>query len=131
MKVKNPGGWRQGYVVTQIHSLPQTGRLEIDIKVTADVNVSAYASRQKVNSFILSEISYMMHAGEPNLVIGESICWRVPVILSLTSRGDIGEVGAINVNTETGQLYSNPQLISEVSARAEGLATRFASETEG
>ena len=117
-------------MVTQFQSLPQTGRLEIDIKVTADVNVSAYAARQKVNSFVLSEISYMMHAGDPNLVIGESICWRVPVILSLTSRGDIGEVGAIDVNTETGQLYTNPQLVSEVSARPEGLASRFASETE-
>jgi hypothetical protein len=105
--------------------------LEIDIKVTADINVSAYAARQKVNSFILSEVSYMMHAGEPSLVVSEMICWRVPVVLSLTSRGDIGDVGAIDVNAETGQMYTSPQLIDEVNARAEGLVTRFASETEG
>lgn len=104
--------------------------MEIDIKVTADINVSAYAARQKVNSFILSEISYMMHAGEPGLIVSDLICWRVPVILSLASQGDIGDVGAIDVNAQTGQMYTSPQLIDEVSARAEGLAARFTPETE-
>jgi hypothetical protein len=52
-----------------VESLPKTGRLEVDIKVTADVNISAYAARQKVNGFVLSDISYMMHAGDPTLVL--------------------------------------------------------------
>lgn len=105
-----------------LKSLPKTGHLEVEIKVTADVNISAYAARQKVNGFILSDISYMMHAGEPTLVIDERICWRVPVILSLTSRGDVGEVGVIDVDVETGQIHVTPQLIAEINARAEGFA---------
>ena len=118
-------------MAVELQSLPQTGRLEIEIKVTSDINVSAYSARQKVDSFILSEISYMMHAGEPNLVVGESINWRVPIILSLASRGNVGEVGTIDVNAQTGQLTTTPQLIAEVTARAEGLAARFASEATG
>jgi hypothetical protein len=112
-----------------VESLPKTGRLEVDIKVSADVNVSAYAARQKVNDFVLSDISYMMHAGKPELVVGERICWRVPVILSLTSRGDVGEVGTIDVDVETGQMYITPQLITEIKARAEGLAASPPSTT--
>jgi hypothetical protein len=54
-------------------ALPKAGRLEVDIKVTADVNISAYAARQKVNGFVLSEISCMMHAGDPTLVVDERI----------------------------------------------------------
>jgi N-acetylglutamate synthase-like GNAT family acetyltransferase len=46
----------------------------------------------------------------------------VPVILALTSRGDVGEVGAIDVDVETGQMHVTAQLIAEVNARAEGLA---------
>ncbi len=103
-------------------ALPKTGRLEVDIKVTADVNISAYAAQQKVNGFVLSEISYMMHAGDPTLVVAERISWRVPVILSLTSRGDIGEVGAIDVDVETGQFHITPQLIVEIDNRAKGFA---------
>ena len=105
-----------------VEALPQRGRLEVDIKVTADINISAYAARQKVNGFVLGEISYMMHAGDPTLVLDEHIYWRVPVILSLTSRGDVGEVGAIEVDVETGQLHVTPQLIMEINSRAEGLA---------
>ena len=58
----------------------------------------------------------------PTLVLDEHIYWRVPVILSLTSRGDVGEVGAIEVDVETGQLHVTPQLIMEINSRAEGLA---------
>jgi hypothetical protein len=107
--------------------LPKSGRLEVHIKVTADVNISAYAARQKVNDFVLSDISYMMHAGDPTLVLTERICWRVPVILSLTSRGDVGEVGTIDVDVETGQMHVTPQLITEINARAEGLTLSAAS----
>lgn len=108
-------------------SLPKTGRLEVDIKVTADINISAYAAKQKVNGFVLSEISYMMHAGDPTLILDEQISWRVPVILSLTSRGDIGEVGTIDVDVETGQLHITPQSIEEINHRAQGLALSPAS----
>jgi hypothetical protein len=108
---------------TIVEALPQTGRLEVDIKVTADINISAYAARQKVNGFVLSEISYMMHAGPPALVLAERVRWRVPIILSLTSRGNVGEVGAIDVDVETGQMQVTPQLIAELNARAESLAT--------
>ncbi len=114
-----------------VEALPQTGRLEVEIKVVADMNISAYAARQKVNGFVLSEISYMMHAGDPTLVVDKQIRWRVPVILSQTSRGDVGEVGAIEVDVETGQLHVTPQLIAEINARAEGLALRTSSATAG
>ena len=118
-------------MMSLIESLPKTGRLEVDIKVTADVNVSAYAARQKVDTFVLSDVSYMMHAGEPTLVLAERICWRVPVVLSLTSRGDVGEVGAIDVDVETGQMHVTPKLIAEINARAEGLALGAASAPAG
>jgi len=114
-------------MVSLIESLPKTGRLEVDIKVAADIHISAYAAKQKVNDFVLSDISYMLHAGDSMLIVGERICWRVPVILSLTSRGDVGEVGAIDVDVETGQMHVTPQLIAEINARAENLAISAAS----
>ncbi len=46
----------------------------------------------------------------------------LPIILSLTSQGDLGEVGVIDEDVETGQMHVTPQLITEINARAEGLA---------
>ncbi len=48
---------KEVYIPAILDALPKTGRLEVDIKVTADVNFSAYAAQQKVNGFVLSEIS--------------------------------------------------------------------------
>ena len=110
-----------------VESLPRTGRLEVDIRVSADVNVSAHAARQKVDAIALSEMSYMMHADDPELVLSERIYWRVPIILSLTSRGDVGAVGTIDVDVETGQMHVTPQLVAEMTSRAENLALGAAS----
>ena len=107
---------------TVIEALPRVGRLEVDIRVAADVNISAYAARQKVNDFVLHDVSYMMHAGDATLVLSDRVYWRVPIILSLTSRGDVGEVGTIDVDVETGQMLVTPQMLEEINARAEGLA---------
>lgn len=116
-------------MVAAIQALPQTGRLEVNIRVSAAMNVSAFAARQKANSFILSQISYMMHAGEPELVLNNRIIWRVPVILSQRSRGDVGQVGAVDVDVETGQLTVTPVQIEEMQERAEDIARRTPSPT--
>lgn len=112
-----------------MQQLPRSGKLEVDVKVTADVNVSAFSARQKVNAFLLNEVSYMMHADNPALVLADRILWRVPVVLSLTSRGDIGQVGQIDVDVETGQMLVSPQLVLEIETRAAALAARSSSPT--
>lgn len=112
-----------------LEELPRLGKLEVDVRVTADVNVSAYSARQKVNTFVLNDISYMMHASNPTLVLADRIRWRAPVVLSQTSRGDIGQVGQIDVDVETGQLLVTPDLVSEIEARAAALVAYSSSPT--
>ncbi len=112
-----------------LQELPRLGKLEVDVKVTADVNVSAFSARQKVNAFVLNDISYMMHAGNPTLVLADRIRWRVPIVLSQTSRGDVGQVGHIDVDVETGQLLVTPDLVSEIESRAAAIADRSSSPT--
>ena len=112
-----------------IEELPRLGKLEVDVRVTADVNVSAYSARQKVNASVLSDISYMMHAGNPTLVLADRIWWRVPIVLSQTSRGDVGQVGHIDVDVETGQLLVTPDLVLEIETRAAAIVERASSPT--
>ena len=112
-----------------VHEFPRQGRLEVDVKVTVDVNVSAFSARQKVNTFVHNEISYMMHAGNPTLILADRVLWRVPVLLSQTSRGDIGQVGQIDVDVETGQMLVTPQLQAEIETRAAALVASSSSPT--
>ena len=107
----------------RVHSLtPQAGQLAIDIRLSATVNVTAFSARQKVTGFVADEISTNMHGGEPQLIVSERTCWRVPVILSMPLAGDRGEVGEIDVDIETGQLMVTCALVEEIERRAQYLA---------
>ncbi len=102
---------------------PRSGQLEIDIRLSATVNVTAFSAAQKVTGFVADEISTNMHGDAPQLVVGEHMVWRVPILLSMPPTGDRGEVGAIDVDVETGQLMVTRELVEEIKSRAEYLAT--------
>ena len=109
----------------QIESLlPSPGQLQINIQLAATINVTAFSAKQKVTGFVADEISTNMHGAEPTLIVGDKICWRVPVILSLPPVGNRGQVGAIDVDVATGQLQITPKLIVEIERRADYLITR-------
>lgn len=91
--------------------------------MSVTVDVTAFSARQKVTGFVADEISTNMHGEEPRLIVGERICWRVPVILSMPPTGDRGKVGTIDVDIETGQLMITQSLVEEIKRRAEYLAT--------
>ena len=108
----------------QIESLlPSPGQLQINIQLAATINVTAFSAKQKVTGFVADEISTNMHGAEPTLIVGDKICWRVPVILSLPPIGNRGQVGAIDVDVATGQLQITPKLIVEIERRADYLIT--------
>jgi hypothetical protein len=114
----------------EIDKLPSNqGRLSVHIEVTANMNVSAFVARQKVTGFVADEISTHLHGREPVLVMAERIRWRVPVWLSLPPTGDLGEVGAIEVDIETGQLEITEALIQELTLRAAEVADRTSHST--
>lgn len=102
--------------------LPSVGQLQINIQLAATINVTAFSARQKVTGFVADQISTNLHGTEPTLVVGDRICWRVPVILSLPPSGDRGQVGTIDVDVTTGQLQITPKLIAEIEHRADYLA---------
>jgi len=100
------------------------GKVEINIRVSADMNVSAFAARQQITGFVCDQISYLMGAGDPSLVISDKLYWRVPIIFTLPGQGNLGEVGHIDVNVENGQLMVTNQLIEGIKNRAEAVALR-------
>ena len=108
---------------------PNSGQLSINIQLSAPIKTTAFSARQKVTGYVADEISTNMHAIEPTLIVGDRICWRVPIVLSMPPTGDRGEVGAIDVDVETGQLQITPDLIKEIEERAEYLVTRSSPTT--
>jgi len=103
-------------------NVPRSGHLEIDIKLSADVHVSAFVAKQKVNHFLATEVGNLLHAGEPALAVADKIYWRVPVLFSVPSKGSLGQVGEIDVDVESGEVKVEPSLVERISRNAESLA---------
>jgi len=100
-------------------------QVHIDISIRADLNVSAYVARRQVTGYLIDNVSDHLSGETPDLIIdGERLLWRVPVVLYLTSRSKVGQVGTIDVDTQTGQLQITPSLIEDIEHRARQLADR-------
>jgi hypothetical protein len=96
----------------------------IRIEVTAQANITPFVARQKVTGYVIREISDRMRGEEPELVVGERLCWSVPVVLTSPTRGVIGRIGDILVDATTGELLVDKDTVQRMSNDADRLAER-------
>ncbi|MBI5567968.1 MAG: hypothetical protein HY870_23930 [Chloroflexi bacterium] len=85
---------------------PLTGQSTISLKieVTAQINISAYVARQKANRYLIMQAGDQLCAGEPELVAGVAVAWRVPVQCAPSKRGVLGTVGHLLIDATTGEV---------------------------
>lgn len=102
---------------------PETGPLDLNLHLSANIKVSSKRAYQLVSVYVGNEIAGLLHGEAPNLAIrDDGAFWRVPVVLSSRSLGRIGQVGAIDVNVETGELCMSDQITAEIETNANRLA---------
>jgi hypothetical protein len=85
------------------------GALTVHVAVEATVNVDAKTARRQATTWLASEVGNMLVAGTPQLFIGRQAVWRVPVLLTSSTVGIVGDVGVIDIDTITGQLLTTDQ----------------------
>jgi len=51
----------------------------------------------------LNEVSYLIGADSPTLVVGERVVWRVPAWFGLLHTGRLGIVGTVGVDVSSGR----------------------------
>jgi len=102
--------------------IPKTKGIQFKFELSGEFNVTSFVARQKVNRYLLLNTGNLIHAMEPDLVIGDDLRWRVPVGYSLPDKGPLGPVGNIMVDANTGNLLlENSTSIAEIEANAERL----------
>jgi hypothetical protein len=104
--------------------VPPGATVDIHIHVTAPVNITPFVARQKVASFVISEISTQLLTESPSLNVGERLCWSVPVVLTSPSKGVIGKVGEVLVDATTGELLVDEDLVRRMTDDVRRLAER-------
>jgi hypothetical protein len=104
-------------------TLPRTGQLQIEVHLSAEVNVTAAIARRKVNAFLATNVGNLLLADEPVLTLGERIVWRVPVDLTAPPAGRLGRVGEVDVDVENGELLLDEDQITGIREHAHRLVT--------
>ncbi len=111
-------------------TLPRAGQITVNISLSADVHITATMARRRVSRLVISEVGNLLYGGEPSLVVGERLCWRVPVLLAYPDTGPVGQVGALDVDVETGEILVSPEQLAEISDYAHYLAQRTSPAAE-
>src|SRR5437899_2899641 len=104
--------------------LPTESTLDITIRVTQPLNITAFSARQRVTQYVMYELSSQLGGAEPELTVGERIYWSVPVVFTLPGKGVLGRVGTLWVDAGTGELLTDPQTEQEMLHHAKRLAQR-------
>lgn len=97
---------------------PEGATVAIRIELTVQANITPFVARQKVTRFVVMEISTQLLADTPELVVGERLCWSVPVVLTSPARGVIGKVGDIAVDATTGELLVDEETVRRMTEDA-------------
>lgn len=111
---------------TVLEQIPETGNIQLTIQISSQFHFSAKAAQRIARRFVADEISYLLRVGEPTLVAGQRICWRLPVELALPAHGIVGQVGSVDVDVETGAVLLTAQQIESIRHHAQQLGDRYA-----
>ena len=97
---------------------PSSAYTDVVIPVSARV-VTAEQARRTVNGWLCMEVGDRMLAGEPELLVGEQLLWRVPVAWTSPTLGVfMPNISYVMVDASTGAAFTNPELARELQARA-------------
>jgi hypothetical protein len=105
-------------------SLPAPAEVKIEFSLTAQVNVTDLTAQRKVSKLLLDHVGNLLYGERPSLVMGRRLLWRVPVWLALPTTGPLGQVGALDVDAQTGEVLSTQQIMEEIAERGDELAQR-------
>ena len=103
-------------ILLEPYTLPEQGTVQLDIHRTFEIKVTAEQARCQVNRWLFTEVSCMMGARMPTLVVGERVVWRVPAVLTAAHVGEVGIVGEIDVDVQHGKMDNTPARIIELQA---------------
>ncbi len=113
-------------VVLDSYVIPEKGEFEVHVRRKINLQITAEAAQHKVHSWLLHQVSYMMGAEVPELIIrNENAVWRVPVILTASPVGRVGIVAQIDVNVETGEIDSAAEGKEQILRSAQELIAKL------
>jgi hypothetical protein len=111
-------------IVLDPYTIPEKGQIELKIDRSFEIKITAEEARRQVNRWLMNEVSLLISADLPTLVVGDQVVWRASAWISFPHTGRAGIVGAVEVDVSTGVMNNTLELKAEIERRAEEVANR-------
>ena len=94
--------------------------------VSQEIAVSPILARRRANGFLAGYVTMMVTAGQPVLILGERPAWRVPATLRLPGLGEVGTLGHVDVDAQSGEIiWPSDKQIAQMQELAHAIAAHF------
>ncbi|HLF03001.1 MAG TPA: hypothetical protein VI547_13550 [Anaerolineales bacterium] len=106
---------------------PESGPFQVEAHFTGVINVSPVVARRRATGFVGMEVLMAVRMGEPVLVTGERLRWRVPIYFSLPgikSPEPHAALGFVDVDASSGEVIApSAEEIAVIRDRANVIAS--------
>lgn len=94
--------------------------LQLDIQISCHLVLSADEARQKLSRYLIDQVSLFFTPQNPLLLIqdNEHILWQFPIVLTWGTQGQLGLIGNIAVNAQTGDILLTQESQKRLEANA-------------
>lgn len=104
------------------HSGAENDHADVIVHLHARV-IAPNRARRAANGWLTLEVGDRMLAGEPELLVGETLIWRVPVRWTSPTRGVLAQnVGQVMIDAVSGEILSTTENIEEMQQRVAAFA---------
>ena len=104
--------------------VPEQAEVKIELSISAKVNITDVVAQRKVTRLLIEQIGNLLYGGRPTLLASRRLLWRVPVFLGLPTIGEVGQVGWLDVDAQSGEMQFTQQTLDELAERGDAMAER-------
>jgi hypothetical protein len=101
--------------------LPPEADVEVSVRIHTPLNITRHVARQKVNVQLMLHCGQSFVVDEPELQIGDRVCWRVPIWVTHPTKGRVACLGDLRVDAQTGEVRCTREQLRLLKGAANGV----------
>jgi hypothetical protein len=98
-------------VLVQTQSANDAQHVNVVVHVSAQV-LAPDVARRKASGWLIDYVGNLLHAEQPQLLLGEQLAWQFQVALTSPRRGTVGYIGLLQMDAVTGEVLA-PEITTE------------------
>ena len=102
--------------------------VNVMVHVSAQV-IAPDVARRKASGWLVDHVGNLLHAEQPQLLVGEHLSWQMQVALTSPRIGVIGYIGLIQVDATTGEMIDSEETTVKLTRHVTSLTQRSPSST--